>query len=232
MIELRRPRWRNWLGDRALDLVERRDEAALAKLRASLWRRRAFLVVLPGPELTRRALAGYPREVSALCAGARVLRYAARGGGAFYADRNEIWLAAGVETYEGRRQVLNSARHELFHYVCWNHPVYRADEDRGFPRLLRAIAASRPHLHGHPRYLRWVTDSFIPQGDHANLVEYFADIPTNFREPAALPPPIASYFARLIGGVTNEEPDDGDAGVAALRTPADFHRLLVGAAEP
>ena len=32
----------------------------------------------------------------------------------------------------------------------------------------------------------------------ANPVEYFADIPTNFRDTADLPPPIRAHFAPLI----------------------------------
>jgi hypothetical protein len=45
-----------------------------------------------------------------------------------------------------------------------------------------------------------VTGSFLRQGDHANPVEYFADIPTNFRDTAELPPPIRVHFAPLIDG--------------------------------
>jgi len=32
------------------------------------------------------------------------------------------------------------------------------------------------------------------------VVEYFADIPTNFRDVAELPPAIATHFAPLISG--------------------------------
>ena len=34
----------------------------------------------------------------------------------------------------------------------------------------------------------------------SNPVEYFADIPTNFRDTALLPPPIRAHFAPLIDG--------------------------------
>ena len=135
-----------------------------------------------------------------LCARCPVHRYEARGGGGFWPDRNEIWLAAGVETYEGLRQVRLSACHELFHFVCWNHPRYRADEDRGFARLRRAVAESRRLANEFPRYRDWVTLSFLRQGEHANVVEYFADIPTNFRDARELPAPIAEHFAPLIDG--------------------------------
>ena len=52
----------------------------------------------------------------------------------------------------------------------------------------------------YPRYRGWVTASFLRQGDHANVVEYFADIPTNFRDTSELPPLIAAHFAPLIDG--------------------------------
>jgi hypothetical protein len=84
--------------------------------------------------------------------------------------------------------------------VCWNHPRYRADEDRGFARLRRAVAESRDVLDRYARYRGWVTGSFLRQGDHANVVEYFADIPTNFRDTRQLPPLIAAHFAPLIDG--------------------------------
>jgi hypothetical protein len=111
-----------------------------------------------------------------------------------------VELAAGVETYEGLRQVELSACHELFHFVCWNHPAYRRDEDRNFAYLRRAVRDSRSHLAEFPRYRDWVIGSFLRQGDHANPVEYFADIPTNFRDAAELPPPIRAHFAPLIDG--------------------------------
>lgn len=197
MIEIRRRGWQNRVGDRILDRVE--TSPRKAGWRELLWRARLYLVITPGPELVRRALDGFPDEVRALCAGAPVRRFAARGGGGYYPDRNEIWLAAGVETYEGRAQVALSARHELFHYVCWNHPRYRADEDAGFPALRAAIAEGHSEIDRCHRYRQWLLGSFIPQGDHANLVEFFADIPTNFRDPAELPRPLADYFAPLIG---------------------------------
>src|SRR5207245_9025952 len=100
----------------------------------------------------------------------------------------------------GLRQLPLSACHELFHCVCWNHPRYRADEGRGFARLRSVVAESRALVDAFPRYRDWVTGSFLRQGDHANVVEYFADIPTNFRDAHQLPPPIAAHFAPLIDG--------------------------------
>jgi hypothetical protein len=108
------------------------------------------------------------------------------------------------------RQVRLSACHELFHFVCWNHARYRTDEDRGFARLRKAVADSRPVVKDYPRYRGWVTASFLRQGDHANVVEYFADIPTNFRDTAELPPPIAAHFAPLIDGSPFPENFDRD----------------------
>jgi hypothetical protein len=61
----------------------------------------------------------------------------------------------------------------------------------------------------YPRYRGWVTTSFLRQGDHANVVEYFADIPTNFRNTSELPPLIAAHFAPLIDGTPF--PEDFDA---------------------
>jgi hypothetical protein len=80
--------------------------------------------------------------------------------------------------------------------------VYRRDEDRNFAYLRRAVRDSRSQLAAFPRYRDWVLGSFLRQGDHANPVEYFADIPTNFRDTAELPPPIRAHFAPLIDGST------------------------------
>jgi hypothetical protein len=207
--ELRRNAVPNAMGHVVLAFAERtllpRD---LGGLRDHLWRTQTYLYVTPGPLLVDRALEGFPAEVRALGAHCPFFRYDARGGGGYWRDRNEIWLAAGVETYEGLRQVRLSACHELFHFICWNHPRYRADEDRGFARLRKAVADSRPVVKDYPRYRGWVTASFLRQGDHANIVEYFADIPTNFRDTAELPPAIAAHFAPLIDG--SPFPDEFD----------------------
>ena len=90
--------------------------------------------------------------------------------------------------------------------------MYRRDEDRDFAYLRRAVRDSRAHLSEFPRYREWVTGSFLRQGDHANPVEYFADIPTNFRDTAELPAPIRAHFAPLIDGTApiadfTSEPD-------------------------
>lgn len=154
----------------------------------------------PGAELARRALSGFPDDVRALGERCRIIRTEARYGGGFFPDRNEVELAAGVETYEGLAQAELSACHELFHYICWNDPRYRADEGQNFAYLRKAVRDSRTLLDAHPHYRDWVTNSFLRQGDHANPVEYFADIPTNFRDPMALPPPIRAHFAPLISG--------------------------------
>ena len=182
----------------------------LARLREQLWGTQTYLYATPGPLLIERALEGFPAEVRALGACCPFFRYDARGGGGYFPDRNEIWLAAGVETYEGLRQVRLSGCHELFHFICWNHPRYRADEDRGFPRLRKVVADSGPVVKDYPRYRAWVTSSFLRQGDHANVVEYFADIPTNFRDTSELPPLIAAHFAPLIDGSPFPEEFDRD----------------------
>jgi len=207
--ELRRSEVPNAMGHVVLAFAERtlhpRD---LGALREHLWRTQTYLYVTPGPLLVERALEGFPAEVRALGARCPFFRYDARGGGGYFPDRNEIWFAAGVETYEGLRQVRLSACHELFHFICWNHPRYRADENRGFARLRKAVADSRPLVKDYPRYRGWVTASFLRQGDHANIVEYFADIPTNFRDTSELPPAIAAHFAPLIDG--SPFPDEFD----------------------
>jgi hypothetical protein len=183
-----------------LALAEKLPGEQLRQMRERWWARRMFVYVTPGDVLVQRALRGFPEDVRALAGKCRVIRTEARGGGGFYPDRNEVELAAGVETYEGLRQVELSCCHELFHYVCWNDPRYRLDEDQNFPYMRRAVYGSRKLLDGFPRYKAWVTGSFLKQGDHANPVEYFADIPTNFRDTAELPPPIRAHFAPLIDG--------------------------------
>lgn len=214
-----------------LSAVERLFGGRLTDLRTSLWRRQMYVYVTPGDILAERALRDFPDEVRELGRRCRIIRTNARYGGGFYPDRNEIELAAGVETYEGLRQVELSACHELFHFVCWNHPVYRRDEDRDFVYLRRAVRDSRAHLAEFPRYRDWIIGSFLRQGDHANPVEYFADIPTNFRDVAELPPPIRAHFAPLIDGSAPEvdltrEPDwPTNDGYFSLAT---FQRWLAG----
>jgi hypothetical protein len=214
-----------------LSAVERLFGGRLTDLRTSLWRRQMYVSVTPGDVLTERALRDFPDEVRELGRRCRIIRTNARYGGGFYPDRNEIELAAGVETYEGLGQVELSACHELFHFVCWNHPVYRRDEDRDFVYLRRAVRDSRAHLAEFPRYRDWIIGSFLRQGDHANPVEYFADIPTNFRDVAELPPPIRAHFAPLIDGSAPEvdltrEPDwPTNDGYFSLAT---FQRWLAG----
>ena len=214
---------------RALALAERLPREELDALRGSWWRAHLFIYVTPGPDLVERALAGFPEDVRELGRRCRVIRTNARYGGGFYPDRNEVELAAGVETYEGLRQVALSCCHELFHFICWNDPRYRADEDQGFPYLRHAVRESRDTLERFPRYRDWVTTSFLRQGDHANPVEYFADIPTNFRDVAELPPAIARHFAPLIDG--SPMPYDTAQRPEWPADPADlatFQRWLAG----
>src|SRR5438477_8800840 len=211
--ELKRSSVPNAMGHVVLAFAERTlRPGELGGLREQLWRTQTYLYVTPGPLLVEHALDGFPAEVRALGARCPFFRYDARRGGGYWPDRNEIWLAAGVETYEGLRQVRLSACHELFHFICWNHPRYRADEDRGFARLRQVVAESRAVARGYPRYHGWVTGSFLRQGDHANVVEYFADIPTNFRDTAELPPSVVAHFAPLIDGAAF--PADFDRGLA------------------
>jgi hypothetical protein len=218
-------------GRAALERAEQLPPAELESLRRQWWEKRIYVYVTPGEELVRRALTGFPDDVRALGARCRLLRPEARYGGGYYNERNEVELAAGVETYEGLRQVELSACHELFHYICWNDPRYRADEDQNFPYLRRAVRESRKLLTAFPRYQGWVTGSFLRQGDHANPVEYFADIPTNFRDTRELPPPIRAHFAPLIDGAAL--PYDLAAAPDWPIAPADlelatFQRWLAG----
>jgi hypothetical protein len=225
--ELRRAAVPNAMGHVVLAFAERTlRPQELAGLREQLGRTQTYLYVTPGPLLIERALEGFPAEVRRLGARCPFFRYDARGGGGYWPDRNEIWLAAGVETYEGLRQVRLSACHELFHFISRNHPRYRADEDRGFARLREVVAESRPLVKDYPRYRGWVTGSFLRQGDHANVVEYFADIPTNFRDTAELPPLIAAHFAPLIDGSPFGEDFDRDPAPAPYDL-ARFQRSLV-----
>lgn len=212
-----------------LAAAERLPREHIDALRRAWWSAHLYIYVTPGPELVERALAGFPEDVRTLGRRCRVIRTDARYGGGFYPDRNEVELAAGVETYEGLRQVELSCCHELFHYICWNDPRYRPDEDRGFPYLRRAVREARDTLASFPRYRDWVTGSFLAQGDHANPVEYFADIPTNFRCVRELPPSIARHFAPLIDGspmpYDTTRPPDWPADPTDLGT---FQRWLRG----
>lgn len=221
-----RPRVANRVGRRLLLAAERRLGAAdLARLRALLWSFRLYLYVTPGPELVAQALAPFPEGVRALGARCPFYRYDARSGGGYWSDRNEVWLAAGVETYEGTRQVVLSARHEMFHFIAHNDPRYRPDDDASWPALWGALEASRSSLDAFPRYRDWIRRSFLPQRDHANPAELFADIPTNFPDPHELPPPLVAYFAPLLDGSA------GGPDAVSAREPAElaaFHRLIAG----
>jgi hypothetical protein len=206
---------------RALEAVL--DRRYLARLREALWARHAFLYVTPPRLLVAQALAVSPPAVRRLCREVAFVRGDARGGGAFDPARNGIWLAAGVETYEALGQARMSARHELFHFVCWNHPWYREDEERGFPRLIRALEDSRREAARYPRYATWVREAFLRQGDHANVVEYFADIPTNFPDPRELPAPLAAHFGPLL---TDARPPATPAAGRGDLDLASFQRLI------
>lgn len=224
--EIRRPALLNAIGRALLVLAERRlSPPRLAELRRALWRRGIYLYVTPGPLLVRQALAIFPEQVRARGARCRFHRYDARSGGGYWPEANEIWLAAGVETYEGTRQVVLSARHEVFHFIALDHPLYRPDDEAGWPALWGALEGARPDLDGYPRYRDWIRGSFIPQGDHANPTELFADIPTNFPDPAELPPAVRTYFAPLLTG------EDGGPDAVQRATPGDltaFHAVISG----
>jgi hypothetical protein len=224
---LERPAALNALGKRALEAAERGlSPRGMARLRRVLWSFRLYLYVTPGPLLVDQALAIFPEGVRALGARCPFYRYSARGGGGYWPDRNEVYLAAGVETYEGLRQVVLSSRHEMFHFIAHNDPRYRPDDDAGWPALWGALEASRAYVGSFPRYREWIRGSFIPQGGHANPTELFADIPTNFPDPSEIPPPLRSYFAPLLDGGSGGP--DSVAG-AAPGDLAAFHALIAGA---
>ena len=224
---LARPEPLNAIGKRALEVAEENLSAeGLARLRRILWSYRLYLYVTPGPLLVQQALAIFPEPVRALGARCPFHRYDARSGGGYWPDQNEIWLAAGVETYEGLRQVVLSSRHEMFHFIAHNDPRYRPEDDAGWPALWGALEQSRDEVGRYPRYREWIRRSFLPQGGHANPTELFADIPTNFPDPDEIPPALRAYFAPLLVGG-----DGGPAAVtpAAPRDLASFHTLIAGA---
>lgn len=216
--------WLNGAGRRALELAESRlSPSDLSRLREVLWSLRLYLYVTPGPLLVRQALAIFPEPVRILGSRCPLHRYDARSGGGYWPDANEVWLAAGVETYEGTKQVVMSARHELFHFIARNDPRYRSDDDAGWPGLWGALEQSRADLDRFPRYRDWIRRSFLPQGGHANPTELFADVPTNFPDPREVPAPLRAYFAPLLEGG-----EGGPAAVAPSR-PGDlptFHTLI------
>jgi len=215
---------RNAAGFLALLSLERLPPLLQRRARERLWSRHVFVYVTPPRQLVRQALRGYPEEVRRLAGTVAFYRNDDRSGGGYWRDRNEIWLAAGVETYERYLQARASARHELFHHLARAHPSYREDEDAGWPRLARALEEAKPLAREHPRYADWIERSFLPQRDHANVVEYFADIPTNFPDLAELPAPIAEHFAPLIsGGPLSAPARRGQPNVADLDV---FQRLI------
>ena len=215
---------RNAAGFLALLSLERLPPLLQRRARERLWSRHVFVYVTPPKQLVRQALRGYPEEVRRLAGTVAFYRNDDRSGGGYWRDRNEIWLAAGVETYERYLQARASARHELFHHLARAHPFYREDEDAGWPQLVGALEDARPLSRDHSRYADWIERSFLPQRDHANVVEYFADIPTNFPDLAELPAPIAEHFAPLIsGGPLSAPARRGQPNVADLDV---FQRLI------
>jgi hypothetical protein len=221
-IEL--PLARNAAGFLALMALERLPPLLRRRARERLWSRHVYVYVTRPRRLVAQALEGYPAEVRRLAKTVRFFRSDDRGGGGYWPDRNEIWLAAGVETYERYLQARASARHELFHHLARAHPFYREDEDARWPRLVAALEDAKAVARDYPRYAEWIERSFLPQGDHANVVEYFADIPTNFPDLAELPPPLAAHFAPLISG--GPAPRSRRDGRVDPRELGAFHRLV------
>lgn len=162
---------------------------------------RTVLVVVTGDKVIAKSMESYPVWVQRLCAEAKFYRYngVVEGiGGGYFPGRDEIWLNAGVETWESRNQIYASGRHELFHYVNWHDDLYHWDMDMGWPYLIGAIAESKRDLPRYPDYVAFLR-RFLAQGDHANPVEFFADVPTNiFNEIHLLPLPLNRYFGSLI----------------------------------
>jgi len=191
---------RNAAGLVALTSLESLPPLLQRRARERLWSRHVFVYITPPKRLVAQALEGYPEEVQRLARTVAFYRNDDRSGGGYWPERNEIWLAAGVETYERYLQARASARHELFHHLARAHPFYQEDEDAGWPRLVAALEEAQPVARDHSRYAEWIERSFLPQRDHANVVEYFADIPTNFPDVSELPAPIAEHFAPLISG--------------------------------
>jgi len=224
---LARPALVNAIGRRVLEAAERSlSPRGLVRLRKALWTFRVYLYVTPGPLLVERALAIFPEPVRSLGGRCPFYRYDARSGGGYWSDRNEVWLAAGVETYESIRQVVMSARHEMFHFIAHNDPRYRADDDAAWPALWGALEASHAEVARFVRYRDWIRGSFLPQGDHANPTELFADIPTNFPDAREIPAPLRAYFGPLL-----EDAQGGPDAVARME-PGDlaaFHTLIAGA---
>jgi hypothetical protein len=218
------PLARNAAGFLALMSLERLPPLLRRRARERLWSRHVYVYVTPPRRLVRQALEGYPREVKKLARTVRFFRSDDRGGGGYWPERNEIWLAAGVETYERYMQARASARHELFHHLARAHPFYRADEDDGWPRLVAALEDAKRVARDHERYAAWVERSFLPQRDHANVVEFFADIPTNFPDLRELPPPLAAHFGPLIDG--GPLPAGTRRGQTDARDLAAFQRLI------
>ena len=204
--------------------LERLPPLLQRRARERLWARHVFVYVTPPKRLVAQALEGYPAEVRKLARTVAFYRNDDRGGGGYWPDRNEIWLAAGVETYERYLQARASARHELFHHLARAHPFYRQDEDEGWPRLVAALEDAKALARDHRRYADWVQHSFLPQGDHANVVEYFADIPTNFPDVRELPLPLAAHFAPLISGAP--VPASARSRRTDARELAAFQRLI------
>ena len=62
--------------------------------------------------------------------------------------------------------------------------------------------------------------------DRLDIMELFADIPTNFPDPSEIPPPLRAYFAPLLIGSAG-----GPATVpgSAPGDLASFHTLIAGA---
>ena len=220
-----------------LSAVERLSGGRLDDLRRSLWRRRAYRLRDTRETFWSSApCAASRRRFGRSAAAAGSSGRTARAGGGFYPDRNEIELAAGVETYEGLRsgRALRVPRALPLRLLEPSRCIAATRTATSRTCAARSATAERSCRPSRAT-ADWVTGSFLRQGDHANPVEYFADIPTNFRDTAELPPLIRAHFAPLIDGSTptfdfTREPDwPMDDEFFSLAT---FQRWLAGKTEP
>ena len=161
-----------------------------------LWRTQTYLYVTPvrSSSSARSRASPRVREIGARCP---FFRYNASGGGGTGRSQRDL-ARRGRRDVRGPRQVRLSACTSLPLH-CWNHPRYRADEDRGFARLRRRRSRTAGRWSRTTALSRLGHPPRSPPGRSRERRRVLRRHPDELSRYLRAAPAIAAHFAPLIG---------------------------------